>query len=1123
VKKTLYFYVAVLSFTLAFLPIHSEVSVAELKGLDEVLADNYKHLSPVQGCLAWKTNYIENIWRSTIKSAPQTLIKYMFHLQHDGVTFGPTISATSLATYLDEVMIGEVLGVIQTYRNQEKPSENDLKKALEEIFTIGSRSEELEETIKSKLEEEGKKIKNRLEGPLKDLKQLDEIKSIEKQLDSTETKIEKIAGQIKKIDKLKTEEAKLVEQKSKKKAPTVEVLKKALEKLKEKKGDFEKEIKEKKKELKNYEELAGKYEDLKKRTSSLSFALKHFKDTSLETMAEKFANVIVDAFFLSEKDKKLFDDYILERILLSFLWRKSDVRSTGLEKGEEKAAQYFWNYYNGIAEHFDKDKKTFLKDANILDRKNDAYKKFILKDAYTFEDYENYEKNINSWLENKENISKHFSDIVFSYFGYFLYEHPYPPYVRGANVTYKGITFPDCGSTSARNFWNIIAFNQEKSEFDTTLLEKIAVEKEVYDFYKKHPDLHDIETQDTYNAWAAVCSGIPGVSYLNEGIAEINAGLINMSKVLAHQMNFDRSEIKDEELPKEVFKELEKRLKENGITLDVHKIPDTVTSKENVGVTYSFELKKEVSLKWTWFFGTGHFQVSFKTEKKSEKMTVESYKKLLGLIKSPLHACLLPIFYRENENTEKSFVSFFTKNKGLMSFFVYTDHDDIKDLLVRSNLNSTDKDYLSELNGRVIPTMKNLDILSNIVKLLIDQNLKQFVEGISTALKRLPDDKKAEHLKTIIESKKTDFYSVIKEILPTIRHENSMDDVLNALIEKNLEEQYETEIKEGLKKFSDDYNKTKILVALIGKNLAGQYKTEIKEGLKKFSEDGNKSDVLVALIGDGLAEQYEKEIKEGLKNFSEYGKTKILVALIGEGLAEEYKTEIEEGLKKFSDDYNKSDVLAALIGKGLAEQYKKQIKEGLKKFSEDDNKEDDNKSEVLVALIGEGLAEEYKTEIEEGLKNFSEYDKTRILVALIRKNLEEQYKTEIKEGLKNFPEYDKADILVALIQAGLSGEYTTEIEEGLKNFSDDDKTKILAALIEKNLAEQYETEIKEGLKNFSEYNKTKILVALIGKNLAEQYETEIKEGLKNFSDEYKARIIWGLKEKGFDRNVNKIK
>src|SRR5579872_972704 len=97
--------------------IRSEIAFTEIKGLYDPIPADKKQCSPVHGFNWWKTGIVENFWifgdqaSDTIK-----LIRDLFYLQADGVTFDATNLSRKPAKYFDAKTIGEIIRLIDQYK-----------------------------------------------------------------------------------------------------------------------------------------------------------------------------------------------------------------------------------------------------------------------------------------------------------------------------------------------------------------------------------------------------------------------------------------------------------------------------------------------------------------------------------------------------------------------------------------------------------------------------------------------------------------------------------------------------------------------------------------------------------------------------------------------------------------------------------------------------------------------------------------------------------------------------------------------------------------------------------------------------------------------------------------------
>src|SRR5579872_4805409 len=102
----------------SYITTHAEISFTDIKGMYNDIIDDKKHLSPVHGFNWYKTNIIENMYRyGNEHDATIQLIKELFHLEPDGVTFNITKAPLKPASYFTTATIGKILNYFETTKD----------------------------------------------------------------------------------------------------------------------------------------------------------------------------------------------------------------------------------------------------------------------------------------------------------------------------------------------------------------------------------------------------------------------------------------------------------------------------------------------------------------------------------------------------------------------------------------------------------------------------------------------------------------------------------------------------------------------------------------------------------------------------------------------------------------------------------------------------------------------------------------------------------------------------------------------------------------------------------------------------------------------------------------------
>ncbi len=226
-----------------------------------------------------------------------------------------------------------------------------------------------------------------------------------------------------------------------------------------------------------------------------------------------FIGMLFQALELENQEGSIYPEQTVEKSLLALAWRKTN--------GQESEVDKVMAPLKGLVER-DKKPSFPLTQDNYF-----KFKEFV------------EEKGTNAISEIFE------ADPDFAFFiqnGMNKYEASLPKvlnygYASVDNKNNAGdvIKFPDCGSTSLRNFLNILLFDASSRHFSVEHLENLGDQggrfQEIIAYYKHYntPDL--MLSQRARDDFAKITSGLDNVSYTKRNFAEINPGLKNMFQV----------------------------------------------------------------------------------------------------------------------------------------------------------------------------------------------------------------------------------------------------------------------------------------------------------------------------------------------------------------------------------------------------------------------------------------------------------------------------------------------------------------------------------------------------------------------------------------------------------------
>ncbi len=631
--------IALLLTTISIALIQAEPPLTEVSGMSSCMNPGYELYAPALGCLYWKNPYIKNLYEyGPEKSAMVKLVKSLFFIQFDNVTFDITASPIKIARYFTPPDIGKIIGNIVIYQTkfnelsktayQHKLKNKKIKKgSLQTILntsinyyiiniknTISELSKKIsEENRKSvnkfkrsqqweeifKYLEKFENIKTDLNLALfrEQIDKLKELKLLQQQVEETINKFNSLMNSILKnivTSKIKGIKNAVIEGLNNTIQREEEQIKRLLEDLKYTGGQdyrseqFRKEletIKNSKAEL--LLKAIKKLRENEKLLEQEKKASEVIKNPFLRTEIEGgFAKIVLEA--LQEEEQGLHPKGVVCGLFLAWLWHYST---------SKKDIEIYLSFLSKTI-----NKEIF--DKKILD--SAPYSK-----SYYQELTELSAEEIEKFISSKPNILHDW--LMFARYGYDLYEKALPDVVPMRDQV-KSICekkFPDCGETSLRNFFNALLYNPLAGQFDTEILEKLNAKSQLIEFYKKYKTPEFItsiaEGKNAYNDWAVVVSGLPHVKYNIAGGCEIQPGVSNMLAVIENL------------LPGvDTFEALKEKLANYNVSFDISwsSNPTQHSDKLNMAkITIQKPQQKPVTLKWQ--FHVIHFVVDYDTEIKA--------------------------------------------------------------------------------------------------------------------------------------------------------------------------------------------------------------------------------------------------------------------------------------------------------------------------------------------------------------------------------------------------------------------------------------------------------------------------------------------------------------------------
>lgn len=464
---------------------YAEMSITAIKGLDAIPQKNHKHLSLVHGAVWWNNKLIENLYKNgNKKHATIQLLRNLFYLQKDLVTFDITTLNRNPARYFKESTIGIILAILEPY------------------IQVASLTEEIKNELSVKLK---KAIKNDIN-----------FKKHYQQARSTKEEIIKQAiatsQDFKNLLRLKkiSQNIKNLREKQKKATKTEfpEISKIVTIKLKKQK---------------RLVELYGSVNQLEKKFEIRDiFEQIHKEDLSKKSLNE-LVSFIIDAFEENLSSKNLYPPFTIQQIFLAFLWKIMESKDDLL-----LFIKSFEKYY----------------ETKDLIFSENAFNEYLNLPLYSKSDFELFKKEFISTISLKD-LLEDYEKIVFFLFASNIWDSLLPPIIDSvAHSNYKGVVFPNCVETAIRNLINIIFFDRNSFIFNVTLDEELSnlgviFDNKLTEFYLKNSDPLKAQLLKIYNAWNDVVSERSGVGYQypkDRPFCNIKASFANFMKVVNHCM-----------------------------------------------------------------------------------------------------------------------------------------------------------------------------------------------------------------------------------------------------------------------------------------------------------------------------------------------------------------------------------------------------------------------------------------------------------------------------------------------------------------------------------------------------------------------------------------------------------
>lgn len=797
----------ILSFFCLFLGniTYTEVPFTWMKGVYGVTKLAYSHLSPINGMVWAEQRIVENMYRyGNPDDATIKLIKELFYLQADNVSFRPTILKSKPASYYTPQMVGTIMRVVTEYREnkaEENKKDAQLTAALEQIMQPQRAAMVKEkEILTTQLNTRGATIKKIIEDIATDNKKLDALIRQAKRVSPTTSEQERAA------------------------------------KLKE--------LEEKRKKLTNTR--APLEEELGKLTHE-SKAI----DRALQTGIAQLISYFIQSIKESAPDAtQTYVSYATEQILLALLWKIANPRDGNVPK------QAFVDYFNELGAMInDNNLKAWIvaKPYNKQDYEQFQKQQFTMITAYeqiilAVKGHSVWESPVPQIITGAQATYVHpggkqttqFSDCVETSFRNWF-----------NIVLYDGIT-------STFNIQRLIDAAQQNTDSIP-----LRISKNLIDFYHKNPGITNLQASGLYNAWTQVVEDLSDVIYVEptmlsqkDRFYNIKSSLPNMLKICNHLL-FGNSGEFDQLSKKEQLDLMCKKLSRDDFSLTWELIEPNAEKDALAQVDYAtLKFIINETIEFEWHLNKGHGVIP--PLKNMQYPNTELIKKALmpsvyrkGKLNTKLYT-LMALFAPNEKTTNINFIflqSLDESNekiniinqlsegalnnirlqavlKQLMKSLIQSEFDDdsgnnAADLILNNVQNSS-----SPLHAIAQETFKNMknDIVNEfLVKNIIDNKISDLYDPAKKKFESITDDySSANVISSVITNKFETWYDVSKKKFESMTDELFISQVINTVIHNRLEAWYDT-AKQKCETMADNFELSYIIQAVIAQRLSSWY------------------------------------------------------------------------------------------------------------------------------------------------------------------------------------------------------------------------------------------------------------------------------------------------------------
>jgi hypothetical protein len=788
-KNTFYNIILFLITTCAAISsLHATIPFTWIKGLYAVTKPEFNYLSPINGLVWYEQGIVENMYRyGDDNDATIKLVKELFYLQRDNISFVPTIRADKPASFFTPIIIGKIMAVIESYRVQPKYDDKELITTLKSLMNNAiNQAQKIKDAQAEMLQitderKEQLQRQNTLQTKINNINKQSKKKAGELQAELLTKNKQAVAVIGKKIKEAKGNAA-LIES-FKTQAQDIHATIRTLEEQSKQTiiitPEQEAELNSLDIELKKLQQASAGSKD---QFDKIKTNVKRLGE--LPGAIDQLAVLIAHSIRESAPEAKFYVSYATEQVLLALLWAKSNPRENANPK------QDITDFLVQLKEY--------------INAENLAL--WLQEDLYNKQNYEQFMKGLDSLpVENVGAfIIDNYEQEISSIFYFRILKTTLPPIFSGTTVHYihtdgKIYSFSDCGETSVRNFFDIILYNRERGMLDISYLiglvkEVVSIQEgillrpsdKLIEFYQKHTILTDLTAIQLYDEWTGVVENLPDVHYRRPEDSEapfyeIDTGLSNVLMVLnnllfAHNPAFGALSKKDKldlicsKLSRDHFI----------LTWEVeNQSPEFVNDHDFL--TLIFKIKKEDGSSFGWRFSEDHFVIYAEIQlddPRAEKITqsignqlkdapmlnVINYNILAGNIKLSQFISLQPIIQNNTLLAPVMFNFIFLQKLDDANKRV----DLIQDLLGNLKPTSPNHQTVVAILIKMINSLPNDDYYNNLVALFIIKNTTDSLFSLA-----------GEKIKII---KNTDFINNLIELILNKKITNGP--LFNAIIEK---------------------------------------------------------------------------------------------------------------------------------------------------------------------------------------------------------------------------------------------------------------------------------------------------------------------------------------------------